>query len=176
MLRFIFTLTVALGAAKRATFSRRKIADTWYERYIRHYVRLSLRRPNSFFMLTGEDHQSKWFPSGPRLLASTGVIKWAQSYETFGPVEKSQTRLNFKHNNQTDLLANYHQDPSDKGQSQAELYVHFDELTRAKTIEEIEITDEDTTKVNPDIMGALDEYIKADEQEEKDGGAEIQNA
>lgn len=74
------------------------------------------------------------------------------------------------------MLANYHQDPSDKGQSQAELYVHFDELTRAKTIEEIEITDEDTTKVNPDIIGALDEYIKADEQEEKDGGAEIQNA
>lgn len=167
MLRFIFTLAVAIEAATRATFSRRKIADTWYERYIRHYVWLSLHRPNSFFMLTGEDRQSKWFPSGPKLLTSTGVFKWYQSYTTLGPVEKSQTRPNFKHNNQTDTLANYHPGEIDEGQSKAELYVHFDEL-RVKTIEEIEITDEDTTKVNPRHHGALDEYINADEQEEKD--------
>ena len=169
MLRFIFTLNVALGAAKRATFSRRKIANTWYERYIRHYVWLSLHRSNSFFMLTGEDYNSKWFPAGPKLLASTGVFKWGQSYETFGLVEKSHARLNFKHKNQTDLLANHHSDDSDAGQSQAELYVHFDKLTQVKAVEEIEIIEEDINKANPDIMGALDEYINADEQAEKDG-------
>jgi hypothetical protein len=65
--------------------------------------------------------------------------------------------------------AHYHQDTSDKGQSQAELYVHFDELTQVKTVEEIEIIEEDINKANPDIMGALDEYINADEQAEKDG-------
>lgn len=169
MLRFIFTLNVALGAAKRATFSRRKIAETWYERYIRYYVRLSLMRPNSFFMLTGEDHASKWFPSGPKLLASTGVIKWAISPNTFGPVEKTPARHSFKHHNQTNLLANYHPEDGDEGQSELKQLVRFEELTRAKTIEEIEITEEDaaTFDANTDIMVALEEYIESEEQVDK---------
>jgi hypothetical protein len=169
MLRFIFTINVAIAAAKRATFSRQRLADTWYERYIRHYVRLSLMRPNSFFMLTGPNRTSRLLPSGPNLLVTTGVIKWNQSCEVFGPIEKSQTRLNFKHKNQSDTLANYHPDLEDnkKFKSNVAACVYFEELQRPNTVEEIEITYEDAmTKVNTDIIGALDEYIKADKESE----------
>jgi hypothetical protein len=177
LLRFIFKLNVAIGAAKHATFGRRKMAQTWYERYLRHYVFFSLKRPNSYFMLSGDDNCSKWFPSGPKLLATTGVIKWSQSYDTFGPTEKSPTRINFRHNNQVDLLANYHPEEDDEGQSQAQLFVHFDNLKQANAVnvEEIEITNEDAIAPrNSDVLSALDEYINKEAKEEV--GTDIKHA
>lgn len=164
MLRFIFKLNVAIGAAKRATFGR-KIAKTWYERYIRHYVFFSLRRPNSYFMLSGDLNNSKWFPSGPSLLADTGVIQWSKPSYALEPIEKQQTRINFKHNNQSDLLANHHPDQDDEGQSQAKLFVHFDDLVKANIarVEEIDINADD--EQNIDILDALDKYAQSDEDE-----------
>lgn len=99
MLRFIIKCAVALKAARLATFGIH-IADTWYQRYIRHYVYFSLLRPHSFFMLSGADNgRSKWFPSGPKLLSDTGVIKWSRPYGILAPTGVSLAKPSLRHGN-----------------------------------------------------------------------------
>lgn len=136
MLKSIIKLNVALHAAKAATFGR-KIAPTWHERYLRQYVYMSLKRPNSHFLLTGNNNYSKWFPSGPGLLATTGVIQWSNS--SYKPIANPEsTHINFKHANQTDLLMNHHSDHKDN-RSRKELLEYFENLKKSNQLHVFEI-------------------------------------
>ena len=167
LIKTIIKLNVACVAAFRATFGPR-IAALWSDRYIRQYVFISLHRPYSYWMLSGEDNNSKWLPSGTGLLANTGLIKWSgrpwsepESDTAFAP---RRTNRIFTHPN-VNLVANFHPDHRESQMSDAQVLARFQDIQSSNEpdVEEIVINIQD----EKDFL-TYSEFVIAEIKEDKD--------